>query len=116
MTATRLNPTHDAQARSWLASANGSDFPIQNLPYGRFRRAGSQEKLRCGVAIGDQVIDLARLVTQTAWLNAAGVDTVLATRAVQAATQDLRDLMRKIATERNEDDIHTGLEEGEQGH
>lgn len=94
MTATRLNPTHDAQARSWLASANGSDFPIQNLPYGRFRRAGSQEKLRCGVAIGDQVIDLARLVTQTAWLNAAGVDTVLATRAVQAATQDLRDLMR----------------------
>lgn len=58
-----LNHTHDAAARSWLASANvaGADFPLQNLPFSVFRRAGSTEALRGGVAIGDQVIDLAAL-------------------------------------------------------
>lgn len=91
---TALNLTHDTRARSWLASANGSDFPIQNLPYGRFRRAGSQEALRCGVVIGDQVIDLERLAAQAVWLSTHGVDTALATRAAQAAARDLRDLMR----------------------
>ena len=51
-----LNETHDAGLRSWVASANtgASDFPIQNLPYAVFRRAGSQEAWRGGVAIGDE--------------------------------------------------------------
>lgn len=33
-----MNETHDPKARSWVASANesGSDFPIQNLPFGVF--------------------------------------------------------------------------------
>ena len=59
---TMLNETHDPALQSWVASANGSatDFPIQNLPYGRFRRAGTQEAWRIGVAIGDQVLDLQR--------------------------------------------------------
>jgi len=58
-----LNHTHDANARSWLASANapGADFPIQNLPLAVFRRAGSSEAFRGGVAIGDQIVDLAAL-------------------------------------------------------
>ena len=52
--------THDIQLRSWVASANqpGCDFPIQNLPFGRFRVAGSGQALRIGVAIGDQILDL----------------------------------------------------------
>jgi len=55
-----LNFTHDPAARSWLDSANaaGGDFPIQNLPLAVFRRKGSSEALRGGVAIGDQVLDL----------------------------------------------------------
>jgi fumarylacetoacetase len=58
-----LNHTHDAAARSWLETANaaGTDFPIQNLPYAVFRRAGSPEPFRGGVAIGDQVLDIAAL-------------------------------------------------------
>lgn len=58
-----LNHTHAPGARSWLASANapGADFPIQNLPFAVFRRAGSGEAFRGGVAIGDQVICLAAL-------------------------------------------------------
>jgi fumarylacetoacetase len=57
---TNLNTTHDPALRSWVASANvaGCDFPIQNLPFGRFRRAGTSEPFRLGVAIGDQVLDL----------------------------------------------------------
>jgi fumarylacetoacetase len=56
----KLNTTHDPALRSWVASANaaGCDFPIQNLPFGRFRRAGSAAHWRIGIAIGDQVLDL----------------------------------------------------------
>ena len=64
----KLNQTHDVKTRSWLASANdaGSDFPIQNLPYGVFRRAGKAEAFRGGVAIGDQIIDMAALASAEA--------------------------------------------------
>ena len=56
---TQLNETHNPKRRSWLASANEAscDFPIQNLPFGRFRKPGDSG-LRIGVAIGDQVLDL----------------------------------------------------------
>jgi len=53
-----LNETHDPARRSWVDSANelGSDFPIQNLPFGVFRSAGREP--RGGVAIGDMIFDL----------------------------------------------------------
>ena len=56
-----LGETHDARLESWVESANapGTDFPIQNLPVGIFRREGSHEPLRGGIAIGDQILDLA---------------------------------------------------------
>jgi fumarylacetoacetase len=43
-----MNATHDPALRSWVASANqaGCDFPIQNLPFARFRRSGSDEAFR----------------------------------------------------------------------
>ncbi|HEX7388591.1 MAG TPA: fumarylacetoacetase, partial [Acidiphilium sp.] len=46
---------------SWIETANRPDchFPLANLPYGVFSRDG--EAPRCGVAIGDQVADLAAL-------------------------------------------------------
>ena len=61
-----LDETHDPRARSWLDSANreSGDFPIQNLPFAVFRRAGSAEEFRGGVAIGDQIIDLAVLAAR----------------------------------------------------
>ena len=56
----KLNETHDPALQSWVASAQTSDadFPIQNLPFGVFRRAGSHEAFRVGVAIGDQILDM----------------------------------------------------------
>ncbi len=54
-----LDVTHDPSVQSWVESANrpDCDFPIQNLPFGRFRR-NAQEPWQIGVAIGDQVLDL----------------------------------------------------------
>ena len=42
--------------RSWIESANAPDgnFPLNNLPYGVFSAGG---ELRCGVAIGDRIVD-----------------------------------------------------------
>ncbi len=56
-----LNETHDINLTSWVASANEAecDFPIQNLPFAIFRQKDSNENFRGGVAIGNQVLDLA---------------------------------------------------------
>ena len=77
-----LNETHDPQLQSWVASANDgqTDFPIQNLPFAIFRRQGSKEAFRGGVAIGDQIVDMAAAVK-------AGVFTGDALEAAQAATE-----------------------------
>ena len=58
-----LNEPHDATLKSWLASANdgATDFPIQNLPFAAFRRRGTNEAFRPGVAIGDAIVDLGAL-------------------------------------------------------
>jgi fumarylacetoacetase len=51
--------THDPALRSWVESANRpeTDFPVQNLPYGTFRRR-NEERHRLGVAIGDMLLDV----------------------------------------------------------
>lgn len=43
---------------SWVESANSADcpFPLNNLPYGVFSVGGDAP--RCGVAIGDQILDM----------------------------------------------------------
>lgn len=68
-----LNETHDLTLKSWVASANQatSDFPIQNLPFAIFRRAGSNEAFRGGVAIGDQVVDLAAVAEKNLFSDEA---------------------------------------------
>lgn len=78
-----LNETHAAALRSWVDSANdeGCDFPIQNLPFGVFRRCGTSEAFRGGVAIGDQVLDLGAAL-------AAGIFADEALVAAKAASTD----------------------------
>ena len=84
----QLNPTHDTAARSWVASANGHpSFPVQNLPYAVFAQRGKPADWHAGVAIGDQVLDLAALHWATlhgrALLTghaAAALDTLAPTR------------------------------------
>lgn len=80
-----IDETHNPSLRSWVESANDptSDFPIQNLPFGRFRLSG--EASWClGVAIGNQVLDLraAKLI--------AGRDMRLLMRMQATARRKLR--------------------------
>ncbi|KZE25883.1 fumarylacetoacetase [Crenobacter luteus] len=85
----RLNETHDPALQSWLASANlaGQDFTIQNLPFAVFRRAGSGEPFRGGVAIGDAIVDLAKLA------EAGVLDGAAAAALAAAAQPSLNDFM-----------------------
>jgi fumarylacetoacetase len=70
---TLLDATHDPARRSWVASANqpDTDFPVQNLPLGlcrpRVLEGQAQPGWRAGVAIGDQVLDLALASQQCPW-------------------------------------------------
>jgi fumarylacetoacetase len=84
-----LNATHDVRVRSWVASANDplSDFPVQNLPLGVFRRRSKGEKFRGGVAIGDQILDLSALPIRLA-------DPVAAKAQGAAGKDSLNELMR----------------------
>ena len=55
-----INETHDPKLESWVESANdpATDFPIQNLPFGIFRKKGTKQPGRPGAAIGDRIVDL----------------------------------------------------------
>ena len=75
-----LDETHDPARRSWVESANGHpDFPIQNLPFGIFRRRGGADVPSGGVAVGDSVLDLSACVE-------AGLFSGDAERAARACT------------------------------
>lgn len=89
-----LNETHDPQLSSWVESTNvrDSDFPIQNLPFGVFRRVASSENFRGGVAIGDQILDLGAAVEAGAFSESA-VSRHAAQAAVLAASPALNEFM-----------------------
>ncbi|MGH7188619.1 MAG: fumarylacetoacetase [Acetobacteraceae bacterium] len=56
-----LSATWDVRLKSWVASADGHpDFPIQNLPFGVFSPPGADP--RGGVAIGNEILDLAAVL------------------------------------------------------
>ncbi|HEY4774917.1 MAG TPA: fumarylacetoacetase, partial [Xanthobacteraceae bacterium] len=82
------NETHDPARRSFIESANArdADFPIQNLPFGVYRRRGSSETPRVGVAIGEHILDVAGV--------ARLCDGLAAQAAAACAAPRLNDLMR----------------------
>jgi fumarylacetoacetase len=86
---TSLNETHHPALKSFVASANDgvTDFPIQNLPFAVFRRSHSSQPFRGGVAIGDQVLDLAAVHDKNLLIGDA------ATACGAAAKSSLNDLM-----------------------
>jgi fumarylacetoacetase len=84
-----LDETHDPALRSWVESANAADtdFPIQNLPFGVFRRRGGGGPFRGGVAIGDAIVDL------DAAVRAGGFDGEAMTAAVACTGSTLNAFM-----------------------
>ena len=104
---TTLNETHDPALRSWVASANaaGCDFPIQNLPFGRFRRArqrcepgasASRSATRCSTCRGAS----AALDRHATTLNALMAAAPAAARG-GAARRDVRRACAKAATKQS---------------
>lgn len=63
-----FDATTDPALRSWVDVPAGSDFPIQNLPFGAFLRPDDTAP-RLGVAIGDSILDL-RIVARAGLLEA----------------------------------------------
>jgi fumarylacetoacetase len=78
--------THDPSIASWIEAANdpAGDFPIQNLPFGRFRDPQQRGPWRIGVAIGDSVLALA----ETGLIESDDMARLLA--APEAARRALR--------------------------
>lgn len=77
-----MDPTTDPALRSWISVAAESHFPIQNLPYGVFRR--QEEGIsRIGVAIGEHVLDLTYL-EQHGILQVPGHRSVFSTHTLNA--------------------------------
>lgn len=101
----QLDETHDPTLQSWVETANdaSTDFPIQNLPLARFRRIGSQEPWRAGVAIGDQIVDLA--AASRCGLLPAPVSAALAAceqgrlNALMAAGRSVRVALRRALSQ-----------------
>jgi fumarylacetoacetase len=85
---TSIDQTHDPALKSFVASANAStcDFPIQNLPYGAFRRRSATGGPRIGVAIGDQILDIAAVADL--------LDGAAGHAAAACAAPHLNDLMK----------------------
>lgn len=89
---------------SWMESANAPDcpFPLNNLPCGVFSAEGAPP--RCGVAIGDQVLDVGALVSAGLLKVDAGLFAKPSWNAVMGAGttvwQHLRDtLLRLLAAD-----------------
>lgn len=107
-----LDETHDPRRRSWVAAANGHpDFPIQNLPFGAFRRRGAGEPPRVGVAIGDAILDLVAchelgFFTGTAALAAEASGSGRLNELMALGPEPCRDLRRQISLLLSEDDPH----------
>jgi fumarylacetoacetase len=90
-----LNETHNPALTSWVVSANDvTDFPIQNLPFAIFRKANSAEAFRGGVAIGDQVLDMAKVA-------AAGLFQGNAQLAAEAAAESRLNHLMGMGAEAN---------------
>jgi len=56
-----IDETHDIARTSWVDGAQSTDFPVQNLPFGVFAPADGVSRI--GVAIGDQILDLAAIAS-----------------------------------------------------
>jgi fumarylacetoacetase len=98
-------------AVSWVESAEGSDFPLENLPLGIF--SVGQRRRKAGVAIGDYVLDLPAIadLLDEDWredLSQPVLNSWLARG--HAAQQMLRERLRELLSdERYRDDIEPQL-------
>ena len=104
-------PEGEVTVTSWVESAWGSDFPIENLPLGIFS-VGNRRR-RAGVAIGDFVLDLVAIadLLDESWREDLSQPVLNAWLARgHHAQADLRERLRELLTdERYRDDVEPEL-------
>jgi fumarylacetoacetase len=109
--ATMNDATNDPALSSWCESAQGSDFPIQNLPLGIF--SVGERRRRIGVAIGDFVLDLRELLDlfDEDWREDLSQPVLNAWLSRGPAAQDaLRERLQEILSdERYRDEVEPEL-------
>ena len=54
-----MTEANNPELKSWVEVAKNSDFPIQNLPFGIFKK--DENYIAVGVAIGDYILDLSAI-------------------------------------------------------
>ena len=106
-----IDETNDAALTSWVESAQGSDFPIQNLPLGIFS-VGNRRRRAC-VAIGDFALDLVGIsdLLDEEWradLSQPVLNSWLA-RGPEAQSSLRARLIELLSDERYRDDVESEL-------
>jgi fumarylacetoacetase len=95
MTIAANNPS----LRSWVEVPSGSDFPIQNLPFGIFKT--NQLSKRVGVRIGDHVLDLKTLFVlgylENLPFELADFDSEFLNSLMKKGKKGTRDLRNRIS-------------------
>ena len=81
---------NDPSLKSWIEVKPNSDFPLQNLPFGIFKTQSSSPRI--GVAIGDQVLDLA-ILNKLGFLDKLKIP--IAPFAVVNSTEELEKFIEK---------------------
>ena len=85
--------------KSWIEVPSGSDFPIQNLPFGIFKTEYTSS--RVGVRIGNNIIDLKELFELGYFTNLpftlADFDTDFLNSLMKKGKQATRDLRNRIS-------------------
>jgi fumarylacetoacetase len=104
-------PQGEVAVSSWVDSAAGSDFPIENLPLGIF--SVGHRRRKAGVAIGDYVLDLMAIadLLDEEWRDDLSQPVLNAWLARGAEAQrDLRERLTEILSdERYRDDVEAQL-------
>ena len=95
---------------SWIPAPTGSDFPLENLPFGVFSTAGNATH-RVGTAVGDSVIDLAALAAagllppaQEAALRAPTLNAFMA--AGRPAVRAVRSRLQALLSQGGDPALH----------
>jgi len=96
-----IDETHDPERRSWVEAANepGADFPIQNLPFGVFRRTRDEGWPRVGIAIGDRILDVTAALDEDLLEGTAAeaCDAPSMNPLLALTPEDWRDLRRQVS-------------------
>jgi len=99
---------NDPSLKSWIEVQPNSDFPIQNLPFGIFKTQSSSP--RVGIAIGDQVLDLA-ILNKLGFLDKLKIDNSIFTNQYlndfialgKSTTAAVRELISHLLNENTPD-------------